>query len=186
MPSNSPNIQGRQLLKDFYVIGYFSKPEEYVLTALENTADTKHLTILPRFTMEEINIDSFSESLAATLKEMNATGEYEYPVDTIRREEFVSPMGRHVVQIVEKTDEISQLHTAVLEIAEKFSASFQNPAFSGEGYNPHISHAEEGFSSHLSHVALTTYQDVPFRTEIKVLFDLNGNAVSSEDRKVAA
>jgi hypothetical protein len=174
------------LLKDFYVIGYFSKPEEYVLTSLENTADEKHLTILPRFTMDDSNIDAFSESLTTVLSEMKDSGADAYPVDTIRSEEFVSPMGRHVVQIVKKTDEIEALHLSALEIAENLSASFQNPAFSGDGYNPHISHAKEDFSSKLSYVALTTYQDVPFRTEIKVMLDLDGKAVYNEDRKVAA
>lgn len=174
------------MLKDFYVIGYFSKPKEYILTALENTADEKHLTILPRFTMDDSNVDSFAESLASVLSEMNTSGVDEYPVNSIRREEFVSPMGRHVVQIVDKTDEIEALHLSALEIAENLSAVFQNPAFSGEGYNPHISHAQEGFSSRISHIALTTYQDVPFRTEIKVMLDLEGETVFADDRKAAA
>lgn len=174
------------MLKDFYVIGYFSKPEEYILTALENTADEKHLTILPRFTMDDSNVDSFAESLASVLSEMNTSGVDEYPVNSIRREEFVSPMGRHVVQIVDKTDEIEALHLSALEIAKNLSAVFQNPAFSGEGYNPHISHAQEGFSSWISHIALTTYQDVPFRTEIKVMLDLEGETVFADDRKAAA
>lgn len=174
------------MLKDFFLIGYFEKPEESVLTALARTADAKHLTILPRFTMDDTNIDSFSESLASVLSEMKTAGTYEYPVETIRTEEFASPMGRHVVQIVEKTNEIEGLHLSTLGIAEKLSAIFRSPDFSGSGYNPHISHAEEGFSSKISHFALTTYQDVPFRTEIKVMFDLAGNAVSFDDRQIAA
>lgn len=174
------------MLKDFFLIGYFVKPEDTVLTSLENTADEKHLTILPRFTMDDANIDSFAESVASVLNEMKISGVNEYAVDTIRTEEFVSPMGRHKVQIVDKTEEIETLHLSTLEIAEKLSATFRSPAFSGMGYNPHISHASEGFSSKLSHFALTTYQDVPFRTEIKVIFDLAGNIVFVEEDKIAA
>jgi hypothetical protein len=176
----------RKVLKDFYVIGYFTKPENYVLTALENTADEKHLTILQRFTMDDAHIDSFSVSLADTLSAMKADGVNEYPVNTIRSDEFVSPMGRTPVQIVEKTDAINRLHTESLAIAENLSAIFQNRAFSGDNYNPHISHAEEKVSTHLSHVALTTYQDVPFKIEIKVVFDLDGNVVSDVDLQPAA
>lgn len=179
-------LRDRKLLKDFFLIGYFAKPEDTVLTSLENTADEKHLTILPRFTMDDTNIDSFAESVASVLNEMKVSGVNEYAVDTIRTEEFISPMGRHKVQIVDKTEEIETLHLSILEIAEKLSAVFRSPAFSGMGYNPHISHAEEGFASKLSYFGLTTYQDVPFRTEIKVVFDLDGNIVPLSEDKIAA
>lgn len=174
------------MLKDFYVIGYFTKPKNRVLTALENTADEKHLTILQRFTMDDSHVDSFSTSLSEVLNAMKSDGVNEYAVDTIRSDEFVSPMGRTPVQIVEKTDAIVRLHNESLEIADNLSAIFQNRAFSGEGYNPHISHTDEKVSTRLSHVALTTYQDVPFKIEIKVLFDLNGNVVSDAELESAA
>lgn len=174
------------MLQDFYVIGYFTKPENRVLTSLENTADEKHLTILQRFTMDNSHVGSFESSLSKVLTEMKSDGVDEYSIDTIRSDEFVSPMGRTPVQIVEKTDAINRLHTESLAVADNLSAIFQNRAFSGEGYNPHISHTEEKISTRLSHVALTTYQDVPFKIEIKVLFDLNGNVVSDEDLVKAA
>lgn len=171
------------MLKDFFIIGYFSKPNHNILTKLESTVDEKHLTILPRFTMDFENVEAFSSIMCEILRNSKVK---EYPVKTIRQEEFTSPIGQHAVQIVAKTREIEQLHRAAFDVAKSFLAVFEKPEFSEDGYTPHISHAEKNFSAEIAYIGLTSYQDVPFRTEILSLFDLAGESVHNDPISDAA
>lgn len=165
------------MLKDFYVIGYFSKPKNLILKSLDSIADEKHLTVLPQFSMESEKLPEFTEKFMKALVEINDTRSVEYPVKTVGSETFTGPNGSVSVQLVEKTIEIEELHLMALSIVKELEGTFTVPAFSGDGYNPHISHADEGFVSELTHVGITTYQEEPFQTEILSLFDLS---VSSE------
>lgn len=171
------------MLKDFYVIGYFSKPTVIILKSLESLSDEKHMTILPQFTMDEENLSEFTESFAAALTELAGSGKSEYTVESIGSETFNGVHGSTPVQLINKTIEIEELHLAVREIAKNLSATFQNEDFAGAGYNPHVSHAEDGFSARLTHVGITTYQEEPFMTEILALFDLEA---ATEELLIAA
>jgi hypothetical protein len=164
------------LLKDFYVISYFSKPTEFIFRSLESLSDEKHMTILPQFTMDEKNLSEFTKSFANAFAELKKSDANEYLIKSIGSEVFHSLRGSTSVQLINKTIEIEELHLTVREIAKSLSATFQNEAYVGAGYNPHVSHASDNFSSQLTHVGITTYQEEPFRTEILALFDFGSTS----------
>lgn len=166
------------MLKNFYVIGYFSKPTKFVLKSLDSLSDELHMTILPQFTMDEEYLAEFTESFSTSLSDLKKSGASEYPIESTGSETFNSLRGSTSVQLINKTIEIEELHLTARQIAKHLSATFQNEAYSGSGYNPHVSHAEDNFSAQLTHVGITTYQEEPFMTEILSLFDLASPAVA--------
>lgn len=118
-----------------YVVAQSEQPVTSV-SSFDEISETPHLTLLPRFTVEPEQVNLFVKSVGNLLEnvsplELKATGE-----DVFYSAQFQEEVP---VALIENTGDLQNIHTGLLTALVEAGGSVDTPAFTGNGWTPHMS-----------------------------------------------